>query len=306
MQTAISLADYEAEDEGKDIVTIKRTHLERIVAMSANFQEYIGSLRHNKSDSFIAKKKQLRNDFYKETPINGRKLGYHAEEDNVVVSRTKMKGRDERRYPDEDDEDIQERTSNTRKANTKMSSRADSTDRDSVLLSRSQQSKQKPWRSITMLDEESEEAAPKTRRGTKRLPGLEGDGSEQEMPRPKNRSQPVSRLEGEDSQEALAPKTKKPAGKSAQLVRDDTAAEEAFLKPSRLSRTSTRAVMSREEEEDEEELVRKTPRTASHTTRATRSLYGNARRNASNSRSPAPLKKRMTRTRTAISENEDE
>lgn len=306
MQTAISLADYEAEEEGKDIVTIKRTHLERIVAMSANFQEYIGSLRHNKSDSFVAKKRQLRNDFYKETPINGRKPSHRTEKDNLVTRRTQMKGRDGRRYPNEDDGDTQERTPNTRKTSTKMSSRAGSTDRDSVLRSRSQQSKEKPWRMMTMLDEESEEAAPKTRRGTRRLLGSEEDGSEQEVHKPKNTKQPVSRLEEEDSQEALAPKTKKPAGKSAQLIRDEAVVEERSLKPSRLSRMSTRAVISREEEEDEEEWDRTTPQTANHTARATRSVYGNARRNASNSRSPAPLKKRMTRTRAAVSENEDE
>lgn len=44
MQTALALAESEAEDEGDEVVTIRASHLEAVVEMSSSFKGYIARL----------------------------------------------------------------------------------------------------------------------------------------------------------------------------------------------------------------------------------------------------------------------
>lgn len=312
LQTAISLADYEADEKGKEVVTIKRTHLERIVAISASFQKYIASMYNNKPDAFIAKKNKLRNDYYKETPISGRKQDHVTEEEEeIFTSTTRAPGRDSRKSGEDDEEDIQQRNPNGHKANVKRSSRAASTDRAIVLRSRSGQPKQLPSRMMTTADEDSERAAPKARRRTKQFSRSEEEESDEEALKTKNRSKQAPRSEEEgDSEGYVLSKTKKTAKGPAKLFRDETPEEEESLKPSRLSRTSTTAIRSREtdiDEEDEEVLEQETPRLTDHNQRTSRSYTGNGKRNDSESRSPGwPRRDAARRRQPAISEGEKE
>ena len=68
LQTALSLAEFEAEKGQQDTITITKAHLKQIVQLSADFKRYIASMHGNKTDAQIAKRDGLRNDSYGDPP----------------------------------------------------------------------------------------------------------------------------------------------------------------------------------------------------------------------------------------------
>ena len=108
----MSLAEFEAEKEKKDVVTIKIAHIRQVVTLSASFKKYMASMHRNQSDSQIAKKEGLRNDSYADPPSKPQRKHMfkdryeEGEQDEVHISRTKIKDRRkvvEYEYAEEDE-----------------------------------------------------------------------------------------------------------------------------------------------------------------------------------------------------------
>lgn len=61
-QTAVALAEYEANKDGAEIVTLKDRHLKSVVKMSKSFKEYLRSTHKNQDSSKRARMFEWRND----------------------------------------------------------------------------------------------------------------------------------------------------------------------------------------------------------------------------------------------------
>ena len=161
----MSLAEFEAEEKGKDVVTIKSSHLEQIVELSTSFQRYIASMHHNKSDSYVAKQKRLRNDFYHDTPSTKSekntfaKSKYLIPEEDEEMPKTRTREKNARNAAREQDYDEYERPK-ARKASAKKSDRALSEDDEDLPRSRSKLLNGRSRQPAT-IEEESEEEPPR-------------------------------------------------------------------------------------------------------------------------------------------------
>lgn len=61
-QTAVALAEYEANKDGAEVVTLKDRHLKSVVKMSKSFKEYLRSTHKNQDASKRARMFEWRND----------------------------------------------------------------------------------------------------------------------------------------------------------------------------------------------------------------------------------------------------
>lgn len=280
----MSLAEFEAEDKGKDIVKIKSTHLRRIVTLSASFQRYIMSMHRNKSDSYVAKQKKLRNDYYEDDPFRGSGKNTIGKSKDLIpevdeeAPRTKTRARDPRGT---EDEELEDRKLRHRNGKVKQNSRAIFEDDEDVRRPRSKQPIQSS-RHIAPIENDTEEEAPKLKKSIRR----------------------GQRLEEEESEDTGVPIRRKPARKPAReasVVRDEE--EEEPPKSTRLARKPAKAVPVHEEEEEEEELL---PRTTRPTKRSTMTFEDDERYISRESRSPTKIKKGIARKVTKVNESEEE
>ena len=126
LQTALSLAEFEAEKEGHDTITIKRAHLKQVVELSTDFKRYIASMHGNKTDAQIAKREGLRNDSFGDPPRKQQKKkmsqGYidRDKEDDPPASKVRANASKKRV---EDDYEKEERGKLVHKRNTKKGSK---------------------------------------------------------------------------------------------------------------------------------------------------------------------------------------
>lgn len=61
-QTAVALAEYEANKDGAEFVTLKDRHLKSVVKMSKSFKEYLRSTHKNLDSSRRARINEWRDD----------------------------------------------------------------------------------------------------------------------------------------------------------------------------------------------------------------------------------------------------
>ncbi|KAL8775355.1 MAG: hypothetical protein Q9209_000363 [Squamulea sp. 1 TL-2023] len=238
LQTAMSLAEYESEEKGQDSVRIKRTHLERVVKLSGSFQEYIASMHRGRTDSYVAKKKQLRNDFYheehtqrpeKNTIGKLKNLRPQDDEETPMVNGA----RSGRKFRDEEEDEEEEPKLRTRKCNAQRTRTGIPEDEDELPRSRSKQSTQRSRLRAPREEEESEEDLPKPR-----------------SKQPKQRSRHAVPMEEEESEEVTpATKPKRTTKRATNLEEEEESEEVApTTKP---KRTTKRAIHPEEEEEEE-------------------------------------------------------
>ena len=96
LQTARSLAEFQAEKKRQDTITIKKEHLKQVVQLSAEFKRYIASMHGNKTDAQIAKREGLRNDSYGDPPRKQQKKMFKDhydpdEADDLLTSKARAK-----------------------------------------------------------------------------------------------------------------------------------------------------------------------------------------------------------------------
>jgi len=63
-QTAVALAEYEANKEGQEVVTLKEKHLRSVVRMSRSFKDYLFSTHKNQDMAKRARVNEWRNDSF--------------------------------------------------------------------------------------------------------------------------------------------------------------------------------------------------------------------------------------------------
>lgn len=233
----MSLAEYEAKAPEKDTIIIKSKHLKRIVALSASFKSYIKSMRNNKSDAYVAKKKSLRNDNF-EGPSSSRSAQFQIEKrkylvvnDDAELTSGKIKGR----YPRKTEYDYEEEEQPRSKGRNRLVERtrgASAEEGQESLRAISQQPKQK-GRSLRSMDE---------------------DESEEEHHRPKWNAGRVSRFEEEEESEMVeADKPGKAAKKPARTAYRVVEEEKELPKRTKSSWKPPKANLVQEEEESEEQ-----------------------------------------------------
>ena len=234
-QTAISLAEFDAEEDGEELVTVRKEHLEKVVHLSAHFQDYLATMHRGKSESEIAKKRGLRNDSYGEAP-KGR--------DKKPLFRNKV---DEDKDEDEDEEDDRQRRK-ANKASRQKSNRRKDTDEDSGEgASRKTGRGKKPIRHSNSDDEESEVAHPKNPKKPKKP---QGSDEESEVAHPKNPKKPKKPRGSDEDEDKVSESNlvSKPSKSKKVLPMDDEEEEEPIGK--KVAKKPTRPRLGDDEETD--------------------------------------------------------
>ena len=240
----MSLAEFQAEKEKKEVVTIKTAHLRQVVKLSASFKKYIASMHRNQTDSQIAKKEGLRNDSYADPPSRPQRKDMYrdryeeGEQDGVHVSRTKTRDRRKAAEYEYVEEDERPRAQGKRTA-------------------------KKPSRPVEDDDEEEEEEkeeeegretrAPATARGKVVTEHSEDEDGE---PKAKNRytksALPLNDRDDDEGSDArpskLATRSTKPYPRAHNANHADTLAHQARTTN---SRRNGRQVYEDDEEEEE-------------------------------------------------------
>lgn len=222
----MSLTEFEAEEDESTEIKITIAHLKRIVELSSNFQKYIASMHRYKSDAYVARRNQLRNDYYRETPV--RKVAEKPDrsrdvgvDDDEKVSRGKTtKGRNGKNTLVDEDQEDTDRRSKARINGTRTALREISEEEIELPRSRGQQPKQKGrWKS-TPGEDESEEEARRLRRARRRI---------------------VQSEEEEEESEAVEIQIKKPGRTPRSVYQDDDEQEEEVLRSNKPSRVPARS-----------------------------------------------------------------
>ena len=282
----MSLAEFEAEDEGKDTVRIESKHLKRIVALSASFQRYINSMPGNRSDSYVAKQKNLRNDSYKETPSPNSEINtvkrskYLSPIANEEASRAKTK---ERSFEDAEEVELEDQRLRSRDGKLRQQKITNTTPDDDLRRSRSKQPVQRT-RHIAAIEEDSETELSKLKQGSRRAQRYE----EEEVP-----------------EEADVPNRNMKASRPTRRLSHDSDAEDEDLsrQTGSSSQKTTKRMPVYMEREDEEDM----PRMTRPTKRATMTYEDDGRYARRESRSPAKVTKGVAKkTMREVSESDEE
>ena len=281
----MSLAEFEAEDRGEDTVRIKSKHLKRIVALSASFQRYIKSMPGNKSDSYVAKQKRLRNDFYKDTPsVNpetntAKRSKYLLPIANEESPRAKAKGRT---FEVAEEVELEEQRLGSRDGKLKQHRRTISGSDDDLNRSRSKQPAYRS-RQIASIEEESETEMPKLVQGSRHTQRFQ---------------------EEEVSEEAhVSDRNRTSSGSTRELSRNRDEEYGDLPRQTRLSQKATKKVPVYMEGEEEVRL----PHMTRPTKRATMAFEDDDRYTRRESRSPAKTKRGAVKEAMRVdSESDDE
>lgn len=227
----MSLAEYEAKAPDKDIVIIKSKHLKRIVGLSASFKSYIMSTRNNKSDAQVAKKKNLRNDFFEAPSLSGsaplqvQKRKYLVIDDDARIPSGKVR----ERYSRATDYDYEE---------------------EEQLRSKGRKSLDE---SMGGVGAERHQSRPKGRN----VQSMDEDESEEEHRSPKRSVGRVSRLEEDEESDVIGAekrgKARKPARTGYRVLQEEK--ELPQRTKSSWKSPITHPVQEEEESEDQEEHI---------------------------------------------------
>ena len=246
LQTALSLAEFQAEKEKKEVVTIRIAHLRQVVKLSASFKKYIASMHRNQSDSQIARREGLRNDSYGDPPSRPlrknmfRNRYEEGEQDFIHIKARDRRKIDEREYFGED-----ERPRAPAKRTGKKPSRP---------VEEDDEEEEQP-------EEEGEERDPPARGSRKVIEHSEVDVDEDAGPKPRNRYGKSSLAlndrdegEGEGTNARLSSKlAARSATKSYPRARNANYADTLPRAPATNSRRNAREVYGDEEEEYDDE-----------------------------------------------------
>ncbi len=110
--TALSLARFDAQKEGKKKIRVKKSHVIRVVKMSRHFTEYLASVNKGKTPEQIAKKQGIRDDDFGEAAkptkleqINARNEGATKKKSKKVEEEEEEDGDEEEDEDEDEDED---------------------------------------------------------------------------------------------------------------------------------------------------------------------------------------------------------
>ena len=239
-------------------------------------------MHRNRSDAYVAKQHKLRNDYYQDTPTRTSEKNTHERSKYWMPQDEEKTPRAKVTRMDDGDEDGDRRLV-SRHFTPRKSTRVISEDDRFLHRSVTKQPRHKT-RQPAPFEEESEEEAPRAKKGGRR----------------------ALRTDEEESEEVEKPNARKLVKKSARRVSLDEAEEddEEAPKSTRLSRKLTKPAMVDEEESEEERVpsrIRTTTKLAAEGSPNDQEYLSRHRR------SPVPLKKGTAKViKRIVSESEDE
>lgn len=223
-QTAISLAEVDADEDDEEIITVRKEHFEKVVHLSEHFQRYLITMHKGMSDSEMAKRRGLRNDAFDEMPKKGKS------KQQLFRNRFVENEDDEEKEGDEEEKEGDE----------------EEEEEDRNRLAKGDKNyKPRTVRSKDVAEDSEEDMPTKSSKGKKPFRYEEAEESEEEPPRRSTKNKKIARSEDEESDEKPTakptkskkatvseeeederPKAKKPPKKSIRPVSDDDSEEE--------------------------------------------------------------------------------
>ncbi len=218
-QTAISLAEVDAEEDGDELVTVRKEHFEKVVHLSAHFQRYLVTMHKGMSESEMAKRRGLRNDAFDDMPKKGKT--------KQQLFRNRFVESEEEEEDEEGEEEDEEEDKNPRREGDRNYKPATVRSKDVEENSEEDlRKKSKKGKKAVRYaaDEESEEEPPrKPTKGKKSTRPEDEESDEKPTAKPSKSKNPVDSEDEEDKR----PKAKKPPKKPTRAASDDDSEEGA-------------------------------------------------------------------------------
>lgn len=236
----ISLAEVDAEEDGEELVTVRKEHLEKVVHLSAHFQRYLVTMHKGMSDSEMAKRRGLRNDAFDEMPKKGKtkqqlfRNRFVQSEEEEDDDKGEDKGEDEDKNPRRKG-DRSYRPGTVRSKDVEENSEED-------LRKKSMKGK-KAVRYAA--DEESEEEPPRKPTKNKKSVRSQDEESAEQLPRKPTKNKKIARPKDEESDDKT---TAKPTKNKNPVEPEDERAERPKTK--KLPKKPTRASSDDDSEEE--------------------------------------------------------
>jgi len=218
-QTAISLAEVDAEEDGEELVTVRKEHFEKVVHLSAHFQRYLVTMHKGMSESEMAKRRGLRNDAFDDMPKKGKT--------KQQLFRNRFVESEEEEEDEEGEEEDEEEDKNPRRKGDRNYKPATVRSKD-VEENSEEDLRKKSMKGRKAVryaaDEESEEEPPrKPTKGKKSARPEDEESDEKPTVKPTKSKNPVDSEDEEDKR----PKAKKPPKKPTRAASDDDSEEGA-------------------------------------------------------------------------------
>lgn len=216
-QTAISLAEVDAEEDGEELVTVRKEHFEKVVHLSAHFQRYLVTMHKGMSESEMAKRRGLRNDAFDDMPKKG-KTKQQLFQNRFVESEEEEE--DEEGEEEDEEEDKNPRRKGDRNYKPATVRSKDVEENSEEDLRKKSMKGRKAVRYAA--DEESEEEPPrKPTKGKKSTRPEDEESDEKPTAKPTKSKTPVESEDEEDKR----PKAKKLPKKPTRAASDDDSEE---------------------------------------------------------------------------------
>jgi len=218
-QTAISLAEVDAEEDGEELVTVRKEHFEKVVHLSAHFQRYLVTMHKGMSESEMAKRRGLRNDAFDDMPKKGKT--------KQQLFRNRFVESEEEEEDEEGEEEDEEEDKNPRRKGDRNYKPATVRSKD-VGENSEEDLRKKSMKGKKAVryaaDEESEEEPPrKPTKGKKSTRPEDEESDEKPTAKPTKSKNPVDSEDEEDQR----PKAKKLPKKPTRAASDDDSEEGA-------------------------------------------------------------------------------
>lgn len=239
-QTAISLAEVDAEEDGEELVTVRKEHFEKVVHLSAHFQRYLVTMHKGMSESEMAKRRGLRNDAFDDMPKKGKTkqqlfrnkfIESEEEEDEEGEEEDEEEDKNPRRKGDRNYKPATVRSKDVEENSEEDLRKKSMKGKKAVRYAADEESEEEPPRkptknkkSVRSQDEESAEELPRKPTKNKKIaPPEDQESDEKPTAKPTKSKNPVESEDEEDKR----PKAKKLPKKPTRAASDDDSEEGA-------------------------------------------------------------------------------
>ncbi len=213
-QTAISLAEVDAEEDGEELVTVRKEHFEKVVHLSAHFQRYLVTMHKGMSESEMAKRRGLRNDAFDDMPKKGKT--------KQQLFRNRFVESEEEEEDEEGEEEDEEEDKNPRREGDRNYKPATVRSKDVEENSEEDlRKKSKKGKKAVRYAADEEEPPRKPTKGKKSARPEDEESDEKPTAKPSKSKNPVDSEDEEDKR----PKAKKPPKKPTRAASDDDSEE---------------------------------------------------------------------------------
>lgn len=213
-QTAISLAEVDAEEDGEELVTVRKEHFEKVVHLSAHFQRYLVTMHKGMSESEMAKRRGLRNDAFDDMPKKGKT--------KQQLFRNRFVESEEEEEDEEGEEEDEEEDKNPRREGDRNYKPATVRSKDVEENSEEDlRKKSKKGKKAVRYAADEEEPPRKPTKGKKSARPEDEESDEKPTAKPSKSKNPVDSEDEEDKR----PKAKKPPKKPTRATSDDDSEE---------------------------------------------------------------------------------